>query len=647
MKDIFAKRDNLTPYQYPTAMEFYHEQTSARWELADINFDKDSVQWPGLNEAIKDIIGGVLRGFVQTEHIVGEYWSSNIPRWFPHPEICLMARRLGDMEGVHALSYNQLSTILNLDTYEAFKRDSSALAKLEFLSKARAETPEEIAIDLAIFSGITEGVLLFSSFAIVQWLKLNSLLPGVTTVIEYSIRDECTTFDSEVLCPSGWVRVDEIDSKTPIAQYDPLTKEISFVVPSHWTIREVDENLIEFGGEKLPYKAKVTKGHRMLSRLDRVSEYKFTEALDLKPHPKLMCPLAGYTLSISKSLTDYERFLIALQADGFLSERYTGTICGTRPVAFTFSKSRKIERFKDLLLKLGFKYTVNYESAKDKKNPRQKFTVSVPITNILSKTFDWVDLSQISSQWATEFLDELVLWDGWVPKETSNKSNYTYYSSTIKANVDIVQAVAALCGKWVTTSVQRDNRSKTFSDVYRCYIHDQSEKRMGSVTKTEVHYQGKVYCPTVPTGAFVMRYQDSVTITGNCLHSKAGCWLFTEVIKENPHLKTPELTDRIYQAALTAIELESKFIDTVFKDSKLPNLDPADLKEFVKSRANLIFERLGLNDLSIEFDKNASDRIAVWFDLVNLVAPITDNFALTPTSYTKGKFRPTVESFKF
>ncbi len=321
MVSLFQGRDNLTPYCYPQAMEYYEKQTAARWELSDINFDKDVVQWQSIDPTVKDVISGVLRGFVQTEHVVGEYWSGNIPRWFPHPEICLMARRLGDMEGVHALSYNQLSTVLGLDTYTSFKKDSTALAKIEFLRKAKQDTAEEIAISLAIFSGITEGVTLFSSFAIIQWLKLQSLLPGVTSVVEYGCRDED-------------------------------------------------------------------------------------------------------------------------------------------------------------------------------------------------------------------------------------------------------------------------------------------------------------------------------------LHSQAGCWLFKTLMLDSPQLDTSTLRSQIHQAALTAIDLESAFIDSVLNGRTLPDLNAGDLKEFIKRRANFMLERLGSKE-KIAFDLEASDRIATWFDLVNIVSPITDTFARTPTTYTKGRFNPNVNSFQF
>lgn len=644
---LLVGRDSLTPYIYPEAMEYYKRQTEGRWEAHDISYARDILQWVSLDPDIKRIIAGVLRGFVQTELIVHEYWSTNVGRWFPHPDIKLMATRLGDMEGVHAISYNQLSVSLGLNSYAAFKSDPAAIAKIAFLIGTPANNAPEIARSLAVFSAFTEGVILFSSFAILQWLKTKSLLPGVTSVIEYSVRDECVVAETEVLTPKGWVAFKDLQPGERVAQFDPTTKEISFVVPSQIVSHEVNEKLIEFGGEKFPYRAKVTQNHRMINRLDKIDDYKFQLAKDVKPHPKLMAPLAGYSKNGAEHLTPYERFLIVLQADGFLSERYTGVNCGTRPVSFNFAKKRKIERFTELLAQLGFTYKVSTDKQVGARKEQQIFKVAVPIDNILSKTFDWVDLSNISAVWAAEFIEELSHWDGHLPKNTSsNSGNYTYYSSTIKSNVDIVQAVASLCGKNATLSVQIDRRSETFSNVHRCYIHDKQEKRMGLVTKTEVDYQGKVYCATVPTGALVIRYQDSVSITGNCLHSEAGCWLFRKLLEEAPNLNTVELWKEVEAGAEAAIALEHSFIDSVFQDNNLDGLDPNDLKQFIIYRANLKLAEIG-SEKVFDFDAAAADRINNWFDLYNGVAPLTDNFVRRPTAYTKGVFNITPASLSF
>lgn len=189
---LISKTNKFTPFQYPKAIEFYERQTRCRWEPNEVKFTTDLLQWPTIDPTIKAVVAGVLRGFVQTEVVVGDYWTTNITNWFPNPEVSRMAIRFADMEGVHALSYNQLSDTLGIDSYKAFMADPSACKKLDYLLSTPTDSLQERARALAVFSAFTEGVVLFSSFAILQWLKTQNLLPGVSKVIDYSILDEQT-----------------------------------------------------------------------------------------------------------------------------------------------------------------------------------------------------------------------------------------------------------------------------------------------------------------------------------------------------------------------------------------------------------------------------------------------------------------------
>ena len=75
--------------------------------------------------------------------------------------------------------------------------------KIETLMQVRDShdgTPNwhERAKSLAIFSAFTEGVNLFSSFAVLLSFKLDNKLKGVGQIVEWSIRDE--SLHSEAGC---------------------------------------------------------------------------------------------------------------------------------------------------------------------------------------------------------------------------------------------------------------------------------------------------------------------------------------------------------------------------------------------------------------------------------------------------------------
>lgn len=156
-----------------------------------MNFADDVMDFKSkLTDAERNLIGNVLKGFTQTELIVGnDYWANKVSTWFPKPEIQLMAMAFSGMEAVHTVSYSQIDENLNLDDYEGFLQDPATVAKLSRLS-SKEKTIKDKARSLAIFSAFTEGVSLFSSFAILLNFKRFNKLPAIGKIITYSIRDE-------------------------------------------------------------------------------------------------------------------------------------------------------------------------------------------------------------------------------------------------------------------------------------------------------------------------------------------------------------------------------------------------------------------------------------------------------------------------
>ena len=50
--------------------------------------------------------------------------------------------------------------------------------------------------------------------------------------------------------------------------------------------------------------------------------------------------------------------------------------------------------------------------------------------------------------------------------------------------------------------------------LYRCYVLRGTHKRIQNVKL--VPYDGRIWCVTVPTGFIVIRYNNKISITGNC-----------------------------------------------------------------------------------------------------------------------------------
>ena len=206
-----AKKSNLLherivykPFEYPQAYEYWLSQQQAHWLHTEVPMMSDLTDWnSNLNATEKNIIGSILKGFAQTETVVNDYWSGLVTKWFRKPEVIMMATTFGSMETVHAEAYSLLNETLGLDNFSEFLEDESTMAKIENLMLVRdsfdgEKNLHEIAKSLAIFSAFTEGVNLFSSFAVLLSFKMRNKLKGVGQIVEWSIRDE--SMHSEAGC---------------------------------------------------------------------------------------------------------------------------------------------------------------------------------------------------------------------------------------------------------------------------------------------------------------------------------------------------------------------------------------------------------------------------------------------------------------
>jgi ribonucleoside-diphosphate reductase beta chain len=188
---ITELRPHYKPFEYQTAFEFYKDQHRAHWLADEVPLSSDLNDWKlKLSEPEKNLIGNILKSFAQTETYVNDYWATKVAVWFPKHEIKAMACAFADFESIHAEAYARLNEELGLDNFEAFMEDEEAKAKIDRLVELPGDTLREKALSLAIFSAFTEGVNLFSSFAILMSFQLRNLMKGTGQIVEWSVRDE-------------------------------------------------------------------------------------------------------------------------------------------------------------------------------------------------------------------------------------------------------------------------------------------------------------------------------------------------------------------------------------------------------------------------------------------------------------------------
>lgn len=189
---LFDKRIEYKPFEYP---EYYTEgwlkQAQAFWLHTEISMSGDVKDWnERLNEKEKHLVGNILLGFAQTECAVSDYWTQNVVGWFPKHEIQQMAMIFGSQETIHAVAYSYLNETLGLDDFKAFLHEPATAERFNNLVVCEGAAPADIARSIAVFSAFTEGVSLYSAFAVLYSFQMRNLLKGIGQQMKWSIRDE-------------------------------------------------------------------------------------------------------------------------------------------------------------------------------------------------------------------------------------------------------------------------------------------------------------------------------------------------------------------------------------------------------------------------------------------------------------------------
>jgi ribonucleoside-diphosphate reductase beta chain len=191
---ILDSRDYFKPFSYPWAYEAYKKARSMAWEPHEAPMAEDINDWnKKLTENEKSLLTQLFRFFTQADiDIAKGYFEKYAPR-FPHPEIRMMFGAFIDMEANHIDAYSTLIDTLGLpeSEYKAFQEYAAMRNKHEFMfENSMGKGIADLAVDIAIFSAFGEGMQLFSSFAILLSFQKRGLMKGMSSLVEWSLRDE-------------------------------------------------------------------------------------------------------------------------------------------------------------------------------------------------------------------------------------------------------------------------------------------------------------------------------------------------------------------------------------------------------------------------------------------------------------------------
>jgi ribonucleoside-diphosphate reductase beta chain len=194
MPDLLTPRDYYKPFSYPWAFDAYRIMVKMRWEVEEVSLADDIEDWKQkLTGTERNLLTQLFRFFTQGDVDVACAYRDRYMPAFKHPEIAMMLYEFAASEANHVFAYSLLLDTIGMPEaeYKAFHEFEQMRAKHAFLfaSHTRGRLTG-LAMDIAIFSAFSEGMQLFSSFAMLMNFQRRGLMKGMSTIVEWSIRDE-------------------------------------------------------------------------------------------------------------------------------------------------------------------------------------------------------------------------------------------------------------------------------------------------------------------------------------------------------------------------------------------------------------------------------------------------------------------------
>lgn len=314
------------------------------------------------------------------------------------------------------------------------------------------------------------------------------------------VEGECFPGDAEVLTPSGWVRLDQYDFERDIVLQVNADGSAEYVRPAAYITKTWSGGLIRRSVKG--YVSNTTPGHNLVVSRIRTGVWEKRKAGSHIPSSFEIPRVCELNASGINESNDLIALRLAVSADGSLYSRPSG---GWH-VRMLLHKERKQIRLREILSRLGIKYT---ETTPPSSPDGIYFGFVVDESFDKKLPWSWVALATAAQR---EFiLDEMVYWDG----NFVRGRHQVEYSSIIKQNIDVMQALAHTSGKCSTIMRRKNN----YGEWYKLSVLQ--KKKSTSLQRhkiEEIQHTGHVYCVSVPSGMILVRQEGSITVTGNCDH---------------------------------------------------------------------------------------------------------------------------------
>jgi len=192
--NIFRKRTNLKPYEYPQLVEFTDAIRHSYWVHTEFNYSADIQDMKvRMTPDEVDIVKKAMLAISQIEVAVKTFWAK-IGDKFPKPEVQAVGVTFGESEVRHADAYSNLIEIMGLNNeFEKVVEVPAMKKRIAYLEQSIAQPVDDKDYfhKIILFSMFVENVSLFSQFLIMMsFNKHKNLLKGISNAVEATSKEE-------------------------------------------------------------------------------------------------------------------------------------------------------------------------------------------------------------------------------------------------------------------------------------------------------------------------------------------------------------------------------------------------------------------------------------------------------------------------
>jgi len=194
--NLFSKRINLKPYEYPELVEYVDAIRHSYWVHTEFNFTSDIQDFKVyLTGPEKSAVQRAMLAISQIEIAVKTFWG-DLYKKMPKPEIGSVGATFAESEVRHADAYSNLIQVLGLNSeFENLLEVPAIRRRIKYLEKSISNSKSVDNRDyfesIVLFSMFVENVSLFSQFLVIlSFNKHKNMLKGISNAVEATSKEE-------------------------------------------------------------------------------------------------------------------------------------------------------------------------------------------------------------------------------------------------------------------------------------------------------------------------------------------------------------------------------------------------------------------------------------------------------------------------